>query len=435
MAKILGDHTCKQDAERKACEQFDAPRHTKERQGKWSTDFRVRWQQASQVTTITWMFPSKYSIHWGIKWIAHISSESHIYHYCTTRESDIYPKVVFRFVQGIFAPGTNNYICTRWRRRSVQMLPQLTGASRGLLQPTRSKCLTFVPGSGSDWYKCEDDTFEPGGDTPPKNVVTIIPGHETPWYKCSHPITAPPFSLRLPCNPCIYVDKFIYLSLSIHISFLFSPVPIFLLLSSLSICTMGARGVVPGLAQQRAGAAWLGDACAAWPSGGVGRWEARVRVVVDFSMFLIHWWDWLWFLRVCEIYDLYEGLYVLWLRISCSWSCLRMGEEKKEKEQKIRKKERKRRRGRDAYWRRLPHLYRAEAPPGTNVRHLYRVSCPVQMLHHICTWCFAPVQYPVQMRVMNSYKCPFSSSVCRITTPPPKLYTLLAMQIRKNEVA
>jgi hypothetical protein len=34
MAKILGDHTCKKDVERKACEQFDAPTHTKERQGK-----------------------------------------------------------------------------------------------------------------------------------------------------------------------------------------------------------------------------------------------------------------------------------------------------------------------------------------------------------------------------------------------------------------
>jgi hypothetical protein len=53
------------------------------------------------------------------------------------------------------------------------------------------------------------------------------------------------------------------------------------------------------------------------------------------------------------------------------------------------------------------HLYRAEAPPGTNVRHLYQVSCPVQMLHHICTGCFVPVQYMVQMMVMNQYKCPF----------------------------
>jgi hypothetical protein len=50
------------------------------------------------------------------------------------------------------------------------------------------------------------------------------------------------------------------------------------------------------------------------------------------------------------------------------------------------------------------HLYRAEAPPGTNVRHLYQVSCPVQMLHHICTGCFVipgtndgyePVQMPI----------------------------------------
>jgi hypothetical protein len=41
------------------------------------------------------------------------------------------------------------------------------------------------------------------------------------------------------------------------------------------------------------------------------------------------------------------------------------------------------------------HLYRAEALPGTNVRHLCRVSRPVQMFHRICTGCFVPVQYPV----------------------------------------
>jgi hypothetical protein len=35
------------------------------------------------------------------------------------------------------------------------------------------------------------------------------------------------------------------------------------------------------------------------------------------------------------------------------------------------------------WWR--AHLYRAEAPPGANVRHLYRVFRPVQMLDHICT--------------------------------------------------
>jgi hypothetical protein len=42
----------------------------------------------------------------------------------------------------------------------------LAGASRGLLQPTRYKCHTFVPVGGSDRYKCEDDTFVSGGDTP-----------------------------------------------------------------------------------------------------------------------------------------------------------------------------------------------------------------------------------------------------------------------------
>jgi hypothetical protein len=53
------------------------------------------------------------------------------------------------------------------------------------------------------------------------------------------------------------------------------------------------------------------------------------------------------------------------------------------------------------------HLYRVEAPPSTNVRHLYRISRPIQMLDHICIRWFVPVQYPVQMRVLNRYKCPF----------------------------
>jgi hypothetical protein len=31
------------------------------------------------------------------------------------------------------------------------------------------------------------------------------------------------------------------------------------------------------------------------------------------------------------------------------------------------------------------HLYRLVTPPGTNVRHLYLISRPVQMLNLICT--------------------------------------------------
>jgi hypothetical protein len=56
------------------------------------------------------------------------------------------------------------------------------------------------------------------------------------------------------------------------------------------------------------------------------------------------------------------------------------------------------------------HLYRGEAPPGTNVMHLYRVSRLIQMLHHICIGCFVSVQYPVQTRIMNRHKCRFSNS-------------------------
>jgi hypothetical protein len=42
--------------------------------------------------------------------------------------------------------------------------------------------------------------------------------------------------------------------------------------------------------------------------------------------------------------------------------------------------------------------------------HLYRVRYPIQMWLHICTGCFVPVQYPVQIRVMNGNNTHFSSS-------------------------
>jgi hypothetical protein len=50
------------------------------------------------------------------------------------------------------------------------------------------------------------------------------------------------------------------------------------------------------------------------------------------------------------------------------------------------------------------HLYRVEAPPDTNVRHLYQVSRTVQMLNLIYTRWFVPVGDPVQTRVTNRYK-------------------------------
>jgi hypothetical protein len=73
-------------------------------------------------------------------------------HYCTARESHIYPSPDFSFVLGILPPvqirtfvpvgATNRYKCP------------LTEPRHGLTQPNRSKSLTFVPGEDTTWYKC-----------------------------------------------------------------------------------------------------------------------------------------------------------------------------------------------------------------------------------------------------------------------------------------
>jgi hypothetical protein len=46
----------------------------------------------------------------------------------TTRESHIYPRLVFLFLPGIFGPSTNSYIYTSWRHQPVQM-PSYRAAS------------------------------------------------------------------------------------------------------------------------------------------------------------------------------------------------------------------------------------------------------------------------------------------------------------------
>jgi hypothetical protein len=77
----------------------------------------------------------------------------------TTRELHIYLRPDFTFIPSIFLPiqiiafvpdgATNQYKCP------------LTEARRGLIQPTRYKCLTFVPVGGSARYKCEANTSVP----------------------------------------------------------------------------------------------------------------------------------------------------------------------------------------------------------------------------------------------------------------------------------
>jgi hypothetical protein len=52
----------------------------------------------------------------------------------------------------------------------------LTGPRQGHLQPTRYKCLTFVPGGGSAWYKCEAGTFVPIGATARYKCEAICTG-------------------------------------------------------------------------------------------------------------------------------------------------------------------------------------------------------------------------------------------------------------------
>jgi hypothetical protein len=96
-------------------------------------------------------------------------------------------------------------------------------------------------------------------------------------------------------------------------------------------------------------------------------WYVEIVIWKYVAIFVIEYW-----FKACKI---------------CDWIWMR--KEKKRKDMKGNERKRKRK------WK------RAHGGENINMRHMYRVSRPVQMLHHICTGCFVPVQYPVQMRVMN----------------------------------
>jgi hypothetical protein len=69
-----------------------------------------------------------------------------------------------------------------------------------------------------------------------------------------------------------------------------------------------------------------------------------------------------------------------------------------------------------AGWR--AHLYQVEAPPSTDVWHLYRVFRPVQMLDHICIGWFVPGFEPVQKVVFPvvMVSC-YYSNLCLVQIP------------------
>lgn len=70
--------------------------------------------------------------------------------------------------------------------------------------------------------------------------MAFIPGQKMPRYKCSHPLTAPPFSLQLPCNSCVpsptlkNIQPLRFLALSLSRQFFLSS------LTSLSLSPPGA---------------------------------------------------------------------------------------------------------------------------------------------------------------------------------------------------
>jgi hypothetical protein len=236
----------------------------------------VRWQQASQVTLLHGCFPpSTLSIG--------ESSESHIYQvnrtYITIAllENPTYIlrlffhlyKVFLALVQiTTFVPvgGAARYKCSLSSQGRVGASSNPPGTNASHLYRVVAPTDTNVRMTHLYWVAIRPGT----------NVVTFISRHETPWYKCSHTITAPPFSLQLSCNPCIYVDKFIYLSLSILISFLFSPIPISFFVSSLSISLLSLDlhdgssrgGAWPGPAACGSGVAWR-------RVRGVAQWRRR----------------------------------------------------------------------------------------------------------------------------------------------------------------
>jgi hypothetical protein len=141
---------------------------------------------------------------------------------------------------------------------------------------------------------------------------------------------------------------------------------------------------------------------------GVGGWRLFLwlwlLVSLDYCVVVRILWDvWDYCNMWCDAYRLWFGnlLWILWLNLDSrlvKFVILNLGEMRWEMKIK--------RMGNRAHGEKR-HLYRFVTPPGTNLRHLYRASRPVQMLHLICTRWFVPVGYPVKIRVTKQYKWVF----------------------------